>query len=80
MSDADAFADARRIFEISPGAGTMEHAVTKLARAGVPPSRIRGWAVSISAEFGTVAYIRPVFDRLMARAIRISQEAAQWPC
>jgi hypothetical protein len=67
------FSEARRSFEILPGVGTMEHAIGKLARAGVQPSRIRGWALAISEEFGILSYTRPVLDRMMAGAAKLSQ-------
>jgi len=56
--------------------GTMEFAIGKLARAGVEHSRIRGWAISISEEYGIISYVRPAIDRALAGASpEIAQEA-----
>ena len=62
------FSEARRTFEVLPGVGCLESAVGKLVKAGVDPDRIRGWALSISAEFGILSYVRPAFGRIMAGA------------
>jgi hypothetical protein len=71
---SDIFSDARRLLEVAPGVGMMEHAITKLAHAGVENSRIRGWALSISEEYGIIAYTRAAIDRALAGA---SPETAQ---
>jgi hypothetical protein len=70
----DIFYEARRSFEVLPGVGTLEHAIGKLARAGVDHPRIRGWALSISEEYGIIAYTRLAIDRALAGA---SPEIAQ---
>jgi hypothetical protein len=71
MSEA-IFSEARRAFEVLPGVGTLEHSVGKLTRAGVKHSLIRGWALSISEEYGILSYVRPVLDRMMTGALAVS--------
>jgi hypothetical protein len=73
MSEA-AFSEARRIFEVLPGVGTLERAIGKLAVAGVELPRIRTWALAISEEYGILAYVRPVLGRMMASAAAVSTE------
>jgi hypothetical protein len=73
MSDIEIFAEAKRVFELLPGLGTMEQAVAKLASAGVPLSRIRGWALGIAAEYGIWDYIGPSFERLMRGAAKLAR-------
>jgi hypothetical protein len=62
------FLEARRSLELAPGVGTMEHAIGKLARAGVDRSSIRRWALSISEEYGIITYVRDAIDRALAGA------------
>jgi hypothetical protein len=73
MSEA-AFSEARRIFEVLPGVGTLERAIGKLAVAGVELPRIRTWALDIAAEYGILSYVRPVLGRMMAGATAASSE------
>jgi hypothetical protein len=68
---ADIFTEARRSLEVLPGVGTLEHAVCKLARAGVDHKRIRGWALSIAEEYGILAYARPELDRMLTSKIAV---------
>jgi hypothetical protein len=72
---ADIFSEARRTFEVLPGVGTLERAMGKLAGAGVEQSRIRGWALAISEEYGILSYVGPVIDRMMSGAAKLSQAA-----
>jgi hypothetical protein len=67
------FSEARRIFEVLPGEGTLERAIGKLSGAGVDHSRIRGWANSISEEYGIAHYVGPALDRMMIGAAKLSQ-------
>ncbi len=71
--NAEIFSEARRVFEILPGVGTLEGGIAKLARAGVPRSQIRGWAISICEEYGISEYVGPGLDRLMRRAAKLTQ-------
>jgi hypothetical protein len=68
------FSEARRVFEVLPGVGTLEHAIGKLAVAGVDLPRIRTWALDIASEYGISHYVRPGFDRMMLRATAASSE------
>ena len=76
MRDIDIFSEARRIFEVLPGVGTLERAIGKLAAGGVEHACVRSWALSIAAEFGTLAYIRPSLDRMLADANKPQDQAA----
>jgi hypothetical protein len=69
---SDIFSDARRLLEVAPGAGMMDHAITKLACAGVEHSSIRRWSLDIATEYGILSYVRPGIDRALAK---IAQEA-----
>jgi hypothetical protein len=69
------FSEARRVFEVLPGVGTLERAIGQLAGTGVELPRIRTWALSISEEYGISHYVRPGFDRMMAGAATIAPEA-----
>jgi hypothetical protein len=67
MSEA-AFSEARRVFEILPGAGSLECAIGKLASAGVERQRIHAWAVSIAEEFGVLSYVRNTLNRFKSQS------------
>ena len=65
MSDP-IFAEARRKFELIPGAGSLQNAISMLRKGGIDQARIRAWAISISEEYGVVFYCRSVIDQIEA--------------
>jgi hypothetical protein len=54
---AEAFSEAKRVFELLPSAATMERAVGILAGAGVDLPRIHAWAWSAANVYGISSYI-----------------------
>ncbi len=71
--NTEIFSEARRVFEILPGVGTLEQGIAKLTRAGVEHSRVRAWALSVADEYGILSYVHSDIERLMRGVAKLAQ-------
>ena len=68
------FARALEAFLICPGTGTMQHAVSILARGDIEENRIRSWCRSIARQYGVWDYIGPNFEHhIMGCGMRLAE-------